>query len=98
MQVALCILTKNEVDCLRELLPKIIQSCKENNISQIYGIDGGSLDGTLNEYKKNNIITYSQKGKGRGDAFQLAFRNIDADLYIFFSPDGNEDEKDFGNF
>ena len=47
---------------------------------------------------KNNIITYSQKGKGRGDAFQLAFRNIDADLYIFFSPDGNEDEKDFGKF
>ena len=54
---------KNEVDCLRELLPSIIQSCKENNISQIYGIDGGSIDGTLNEYKKNNIITYSQKEK-----------------------------------
>ena len=33
-----------------------------------------------------------------GDAFNLAFENIQADLYIFYSPDGNENEKDFGKF
>lgn len=98
MQVALCILTKNEYLCLNELMPRILRSCKENNITEIYGIDGGSSDGTLEVYEKNNIKTFSQKSKGRGDAFQFAFKNIDADLYIFFSPDGNEDEKDFRKF
>ena len=98
MKVALCILTKNEYLCLKELMPKILISCKENNISEIYGIDGGSTDGTLNVYKENKIKTFSQESRGRGDAFQLAFKNIDTDLYIFFSPDGNENEKDFGKF
>ncbi len=98
MQVALCILTKNEYLCLKELMPNILESCKNNNIEKIYGIDGGSIDGTLDVYHENNIKTFTQVSKGRGDAFQLAFKNIPADLYIFFSPDGNEDEGDFGKF
>ena len=98
MQVALCILTKNEYLCLKELIPNILESCRKNNITEIYGIDGGSTDGTLDLYSKNNIKIFKQKSKGRGHAFQLAFKNIVADLYIFFSPDGNENEKDFGKF
>tara|TARA_X000000368_G_C22975880_1_gene687635 strand:+ start:597 stop:1289 length:693 start_codon:yes stop_codon:yes gene_type:complete len=98
MQVALCILTKNEYLCLKELMPNILKSCKNNNITEIFGIDGGSVDGTLEVYRENNIKTFTQISKGRGDAFQLAFKNINADLYIFFSPDGNENEEDFGKF
>ncbi len=98
MQVALCILTKNEYECLNELIPNILSSCKENNISEIYGLDGGSTDGTIDIYNKYGIKYFSQQGNGRGDAFNLAFKNIHADLYIFYSPDGNENEKDFGKF
>ena len=52
---------KNEYECLNELIPNILSSCKENNISEIYGLDGGSTDGTIDIYNKYGIKYFSQK-------------------------------------
>ncbi len=98
MKTSLCILTKNELPCLEVVLPDVINACKKYNIEYIYAIDGGSIDGTVEFFKKNNIKVLSQKNRGRGDAFHLAFKEINSDLYIFYSPDGNEDINDVYKF
>lgn len=98
MKISLCILTKNELPCLEVVLPDVILVCKKHNIEHIYAIDGGSIDGTVEFFKKNNIKVLSQNNRGRGDAFHLAFKEINTDLYIFYSPDGNEDINDVYKF
>ncbi len=98
MKTTLCILTKNELPCLKELLQHVIEECNLKNIQQIFAIDGGSTDGTVEFFKDNNIPVISQKNRGRGDAFHVAFKEIESDLYIFFSPDGNENIKDVEKF
>ena len=98
MKTTLCILTKNELPCLKATLPDVITACKRHNIDNICAIDGGSTDGTVSFFKKNNIKVLSQENRGRGDAFHVAFREINSDLYIFYSPDGNEDINDVYKF
>ena len=98
MKTTLCILTKNELPCLQATLPDVITACKRHNITNVCAIDGGSTDGTINFFKKNNIKILSQENRGRGDAFHVAFREINSDLYIFYSPDGNEDINDVYKF
>ena len=85
MKTSLCILTKNELPCLEVVLNDVVLACKKHNIENIYAIDGGSIDGTVEFFKKNNIKVLSQKNRGRGDAFHLAFKEIHSDLYIFYS-------------
>ena len=55
MKTTLCILTKNELPCLEVLLPEILAVCKKNSIDKIFAIDGGSTDGTVEFFKKNNV-------------------------------------------
>ncbi len=98
MKTSLCILTKNELPCLEVVLNDVVLACKKHNIENIYAIDGGSIDGTVEFFKKHNIKVLSQKNRGRGDAFHLAFNEIHSDLYIFYSPDGNEDINDVYKF
>lgn len=98
MKTALCLLTLNEKECLEKILPSIPQPSEENGFDEIYAIDGGSTDGTLDFLKEKNIPVVGQSKRGRGEAFHEAFRNINADLFIFFSPDGNEDPKDIPKF
>ncbi len=48
MTTALIILTFNEIDGVKELLPKI----DLNWVDEILVVDGGSTDGTIQECKK----------------------------------------------
>jgi glycosyltransferase involved in cell wall biosynthesis len=65
---------------------------------QLVVIDGGSTDGTIEYFETRNIPVYTQKNRGRGDAFLKAFTDIESDAYIFYSPDGNEAVADLGQF
>ena len=98
MKIALCILTYNERPCLEIILPKVPKPEAEAGYDCLYAIDGGSTDGTLDFYRERGVPVVLQERRGRGDAFQQAFRRIDADAYIFFSPDGNEDVADLPKF
>jgi hypothetical protein len=49
-------------------------------------------------YRDRGVRVLSQSRRGRGDAFLKAFAEVDAEGYIFFSPDGNEDVKDLAKF
>lgn len=97
-RIALCLLTKNELPCLRIVFPTLPAPSERSGFNALYAIDGGSTDGTIDFYKQNNVKVFVQSARGRGEAFHTAFREIDADAYIFFSPDGNEDPKDLPRF
>lgn len=96
-KIALCILTRNEIDCVKIIQP-LVEQQDPNSYDEIYLIDGGSTDGTIEFYQKKGIPVLAQSQRGRGKAFQVAIAEIDADAYIFFSPDGNEDPKDLPRF
>lgn len=96
--IALCILTRNELECLKVVFPMIPKPGKDAGFDSIYAIDGGSTDGTREFFQKNNIPILSQSRRGRGDAFLTAFKEIEADAFLFFSPDGNESIQDLGRF
>jgi glycosyltransferase involved in cell wall biosynthesis len=86
----LVILTFNEIEGLREIFPLI----PLDKIEEVFVIDGGSKDGTLEFFKKNKMKVILQKIKGRGEAFRIAFREAKFDNLVFFSPDGNENPRD----
>ena len=96
LKIALCLLTRNERECLEKIFPLI--PSPGGGFDAIYAIDGGSTDGTVEFFRDKGIACISQKNRGRGDAMMTAFKEIEADAYIFFSPDGNEDSKDLGIF
>ncbi len=96
MKIALCLLTYDEKQSLEAIwhrLPAIGEG-----FDSIVAIDGGSIDGTLDFLKERKIETFVQERKGRGAALLLAFDKIEADAYLFFSPDGNEDPADIPRF
>ena len=80
------------------MLPRIQTELAKVKFESIYAIDGGSTDGTLEILADYKIPVLSQSKRGRGQAFHVAFSEIMADAYLFYSPDGNEDEKDLGKF
>ncbi len=98
MKITLCLLTYNERPCLEQIFPLIPAPSPQAGFDQIVAIDGGSTDGTIEFYRERGIPVIGQSRRGRGQAFLLAFEQIEADAYIFFSPDGNEDVADFAKF
>lgn len=98
MKVTVCLLTRNEVECLRVMLPKIPKPGPDSGFDAVVAIDGSSQDGTVEYLQAQGIPVLKQTRRGRGDAFLQAFQNINSDAYIFFSPDGNEDPLDLKRF
>ncbi len=98
MYVVLCLLTRNERECLEIVYPTLPAPSAAAGYDEIVAIDGGSTDGTLDFYAKQQVRVVGQSRRGRGEAFLVAFRELRADAYIFFSPDGNEDVKDLPKF
>lgn len=98
MKIALCLLVKNEYPCLKIMLPKIKPELDKNPFDLVVAVDGGSTDGTVEILSEYNIPVISQSKRGRGQAFHETFEKVQADAYVFYSPDGNEDEKDFPRF
>lgn len=99
MKISLCILTRNEADCLTKTLKPLAQYLKNNNLfDRVTVIDGNSTDGTVEMFQNHNIEVLNQIGRGRGAAFHTAFKLLDSDAWIFYSPDGNEDIEDLPKF
>jgi len=83
---------------LEKIFPLIPAPSPESGFDQLFAIDGGSTDGTVEYYRDHGVPVMGQSRRGRGDAFLLAFERVEADAYIFFSPDGNEDVRDLPRF
>jgi glycosyltransferase involved in cell wall biosynthesis len=98
VNIGLVLLSYNEVEGLQVYLPILSEICRQNQIINVFAVDGGSTDGTIGLYDKYQVPYFIQQTKGRGQAFKLAFVNSQDDALIFFSPDGNEDIKDISRF
>ncbi|MBI3543885.1 MAG: glycosyltransferase family 2 protein [Deltaproteobacteria bacterium] len=94
MKLSLVILTYNEIVGVRALFDKIPQG----SVDEVFVVDGGSTDGTVEFFKEKGVTVFGQDVRGRGEAFRVAFRKASGDALLFFSPDGNEDPADIPKF
>ena len=85
MKVTLLVLTLNEIEGMKVIMPKI----KREWVDQILILDGGSTDGTIEYAKEHDYELYVQKKKGFRYAYIEALSLIRGDVVITFSPDGN---------
>lgn len=83
--VTLCILTWNEIDAIKQVLPQIDQSL----FDQVLVIDGNSTDGTIEWCREQGLEVFVQKLNGLRQAYQEAIPHIRSEYMITFSPDGN---------
>lgn len=87
MRLALCLLTRNEIDGCRHDAPNIPLSSFE----AVYCIDGNSTDGTPEYLESIGIRVINQQIKGYNGAYIEAFdeaKKQDIDAVIFFHPKG----------
>jgi glycosyltransferase involved in cell wall biosynthesis len=85
MKITLVVLTLNEYESMKEIMPQIDRSC----VDQILVVDGGSTDGTIEYCQEHGYEYYIQKKKGIRHAYTEALEHIRGDAILSFSPDGN---------
>ena len=85
MKVTLIVMTLNEIDGMKAIMPLIDQSWVE----QIIVSDGGSTDGTVEWAREQGYETHEQAKKGIRNGYVEILEKIRGDAIITFSPDGN---------
>ena len=85
MITTLFVLTYNEIEGMKAIMPRI----KKEWVDEIIVVDGGSTDGTLEYAKEQGYVTHVQKKKRLRNAYIEGFPLIKSDYVITFSPDGN---------
>ena len=90
MTTTLLILTLNEVDGIKKIMPLV----KREWVDELVVIDGGSTDGTIEEAKKMGLEVVLQKSKGHGAAIMLGVESTKSDNIVIFGPDGNHEPEE----
>jgi len=85
MTTTLLIPTLNEIDGMKEIMPKV----KKEWCDQILIIDGQSTDGTAEYAREQGYEVVIQKKMGMRHAYMEALPHVKGDLILTFSPDGN---------
>lgn len=85
MTSTLLVMTLNEIDGMRVIMPQI----KRDRIDQIIVVDGGSTDGTIEWARGRGYEVYVQQKPGFRNAYLEVWPQIRGDVVIYFTPDGN---------
>lgn len=85
MKVCIVIPTLNEIQGLKEIVPKI----KPEWYDRLIILDGGSTDGTVEYAKEKKYEVISQIKPGMRMAYIESYKQIKEDIIVHFSPDGN---------
>ena len=87
MSTAVVITTFNEIDGVKELLPKIKKEWAEEWLV----VDGNSNDGTIDQVKKLGFNIALQNKKGHGDAVARGVSDTKSEFIVYWGPDGNHE-------
>jgi len=90
LKVSLILFTRNEIEGLREIFPKI----PFDAVDEVIAIDGHSTDGTVEYLQGNGVKVVLQQRLGRGNATIEGVGHSSGDAIVFLSSDGNEDPLD----
>ncbi len=92
IQEMTCVLipTLNEV----ETIEMVIEGFYQNGFTNIFVIDGGSVDGTREKAKEKGATVVSQSGEGKGNAVREAFQMIESEIILMVDGDGTYLAKD----
>lgn len=85
MTIALCLITWNELEGCKKDIPTIDRT----KFEQIYCIDGGSEDGTVEFLREQGIDVYRQMDKGLNQAYIDGINISKCDAVVFFHPKGS---------
>ena len=85
MKTSLLVITLNEIEGMKAIMPEVDRSW----VDQIIVVDGGSTDGTIEWAKENGYEVYVQKQSGIRHAYIEVWPLVRGDVVITFSPDGN---------
>lgn len=96
MKIKIYVIAKNELKNIVLMHRRLEAITQKHNIEYIY-IDGDSIDGTQQYLLEAGIPYKQQKYPGRGGAIRTALED-NVDLYVIFSPDGNECIEDIPKF
>ena len=87
MKFTLLILTYNEIEGMKQIMPQISKSWYDELII----MDGGSTDGTIEYANEHRYPIFVQRKQGLGSAYIEGLARATGDVIITFSPDGNSD-------
>ncbi|MBE5845299.1 MAG: glycosyltransferase [Butyrivibrio sp.] len=85
MKISLCLLTWNEIAGCKHDIPQIDRS----KFDEIYCIDGGSTDGTVEYLESQGIKVYQQSAKGLNIACKDGAAHCNCDAFVFYHPKGS---------
>jgi glycosyltransferase involved in cell wall biosynthesis len=85
--LTLCLLTWNEIAGCRKDVPQLKRQCFE----ELFAVDGGSTDGTVEYLRGQGIAVYQQDEPGYNNAYISAFRRCTTDALVLFHPKGTID-------
>lgn len=85
MTIGLCLITWNELEGCKHDVPLIDRS----KFDQVYCIDGGSTDGTVEYLQEQGIEVYRQTAKGLNQACKDGANFCKCDAFVFFHPKGS---------
>ena len=85
MRLSLILPTLNEVNGLKEIMPRI----KKEWYDELIVVDGGSTDGTVEYCRQNGYHIMQQVEKGLPRAYAEAFASATGDIILTLTPDGN---------
>ena len=78
MKVSLIILTLNELDGMKIIMPQI----KKEWYDQLIVVDGGSTDGTIEYARENGYCLLLQKENGMAAAFDEMMEEVTKDIVV----------------
>ena len=94
MKVSLCLVVWNELEGCRNDIPNL----PLNAFDEVYAVDGGSTDGTVDYLESHNIQVHKQPKKGLNAAYVHANTVLSCDAVVVFFPEATTPTEDLKNF
>ena len=87
LRLTLCLLTLNELEGCRHDVPKL----PLDGFDEVFAIDGGSTDGTVEYLTELGLSVFQQDLKGYNGSYISAFRRCSTDGLVMYHPKGSID-------